>query len=236
MSLALLLSVAGIILWGFAFLYLRSYIKRRTGQERILSDFRDEVDKMIADIDAATDRDITLVEERVKALRKLLEDADKRIAVYKTELERRNSQESAYAELGRRYIVKNDAPPVKTGHAGAFADVSEPADNGAGAQSELGFGAGTAAPGTEAAPDGIAPGPAAAGGSPETPAGPGLKPRFIRSSVQIEPKPPSFAERVNELARAGFSSDLIANRLGATVAEVDLVIALSGNAAGLQDE
>jgi len=52
-------------------------------------------------------------------------------------------------------------------------------------------------------------------------------PRFVRAPVPIEPKAPAFAERVSELARAGFSADLIAKRLNATVAEVDLAMALS---------
>ena len=47
-----------------------------------------------------------------------------------------------------------------------------------------------------------------------------------RSARPLAPKPLPFAERVAELYRAGFSSNLIASRLGATITEVELAIAL----------
>ncbi len=181
------ISLAGLGLWAASFLYFRWYLKRRTGSERILEEFGDEVDKLIADIDAATDRDVALVEDRVKTLRSLLEDVDRRIAAFGKEVDRRSLEERAYAELGRR---KGQLPP--------------PADSAAPAM------AAAAAPAATAT------------------AAPAAAPRFVRSPVAIEPKAPAFAERVSELARAGFSADLIAKRLNATVAEVDLAIALAG--------
>jgi len=54
------------------------------------------------------------------------------------------------------------------------------------------------------------------------------RPRFTISAKPVEPKPAPFSERVLELHRAGFSEDLIAKRLGTTIGEVDLAIALSG--------
>jgi hypothetical protein len=55
---------------------------------------------LIAEIDAATDRDSLLVEERIKTLRNLLEDTDRRISVYMRELQRSRKGEAMYASLG----------------------------------------------------------------------------------------------------------------------------------------
>ncbi|WP_156789645.1 hypothetical protein [Gracilinema caldarium] len=77
-----------------------------------MAEFRDEVAHLISDIDAATDRDIALVEDRVKTLKSILEDTDKRILAYKKEINRRSMEEQAYAELGRRQgrTIQSDVP------------------------------------------------------------------------------------------------------------------------------
>ncbi|MDR0710277.1 MAG: hypothetical protein LBF77_09445, partial [Spirochaetaceae bacterium] len=85
MTTALILSAGSIILSGFTFVFFLNYLKRRTGRDRILSellaDLREEAAKIEREINAVTDRDVTLVEDRVKTLRALLEDTDRRIAV-----------------------------------------------------------------------------------------------------------------------------------------------------------
>jgi hypothetical protein len=181
MSLPLLFSSASLILCGFSFVFFRAYLRRRTGAERILGEFREEADKLIAEIDAITDRDAALVMERIKTLRALLEDVDRRIAVYTREINREKIQEATYVELGLKRSVLNP-PPSET-------------------------------------PE-ITPGPA---GEEDIREAPLKEPEPSRAP---EPVPPSFAEQVEELAGAGFSPELIASRLGTTLAEVDLAIAL----------
>lgn len=187
MVLSLIFSAASLIICACCFVFVRIYLGRRTGSDRFAAE-REEAGKLIAEIDAITDRDITLVEARIKSLRALLEEADRRITVYAKELDRRRSQEAAYAELGRKRNI-----PLP----------------------------GRAVPGTDA--------------SEKTPPQEarviefkGDLPPAERPPVrEAETKGPPFSERVTELAKAGFSSDLIAARLGAPRAEVDLVIALS---------
>jgi hypothetical protein len=101
---ALVSSLMSLALCVFSLFYFRSYLMRRTGPERILAEFREEVNKLIADIDAATDRDALLLEERIKNLKSILADVDKRIGVYVRELDRRRFQEQTYTELGRRRV------------------------------------------------------------------------------------------------------------------------------------
>jgi hypothetical protein len=114
MNLSLFISLSCLILCAGFFVYCRSYLKRRTGQERILAEFRDEVNGILAEIDEKTDRDALLVEERIKRLKAVLEDTDKRIALYVRELDRRGREERAYAELGKnrlRFIDADRGPP-----------------------------------------------------------------------------------------------------------------------------
>jgi hypothetical protein len=212
MDLPLLFSLASLIICGFSFVFFRAYLRRRTGPERILAEFREEADKLIAEIDAITDRDAGLVAERIKTLRELLEDVDRRIAVYTREVTRGKNQEAAYAELGLKRPVLN-ARETRPGELKPFLPEKT--------ETESALSPKTAEPReipgqNPEAPETIGDGSLKSQGGP----------RFIRSPKVIEPKPPSFAEQVEKLAKAGFSAELIASRLGTTLAEVDLAIAL----------
>ncbi|GHT79830.1 hypothetical protein FACS1894130_09770 [Spirochaetia bacterium] len=270
MTIALIFSAASLVVSGFSFLFFFRYLKRRTGQERILAEFRDEVDKLLLQIDEVTDRDLTLVEERNKILRTLLEDTDRRIAVYAREVDRRRSQEEAFAaydrvspsasRFGGGYTRQGTpltgeplparseaAEPVLTGSAEATSGVERavpveqvalsglpPPETGTSGP----FGAEHAVPAESAttAASTITEPPASGAQNPrflaEFPARQGQFPRIVRSSRPIEPKPLPFAERVNELYRAGFSANLIAAQLGVTIAAVELAIALGGRNGG----
>lgn len=245
MEPAVFFSVAGLVFWALSFLYFRSYLKDRTGKDRLLAEFADEIDKMISEIDAATDRDVALVEERIRSLRALLEETDKRIGAYRREIDRRVSEERAYGELGRR----RNRPYQDQG--GEFRPSSGEVHGAQGVLS-LGIGEGPAPEpesGLSVAERGMpVAAPPIGGPQPLYTAAPQAAPlqaappisvppaseeaRFVTSEKPIEPKPRSFADRVAELHRAGFSSDLIAKRLGATVAEVDLAVALASRMEG----
>ncbi|MDR0301463.1 MAG: hypothetical protein LBI04_04020 [Treponema sp.] len=81
--------------------YVKWYIKRRTSASERLDEIRTEVYKLEADINAVTDRDLTLVEDRIKQLKEILDDTDKRIKVYVQELDRSRTGEALYTSLGR---------------------------------------------------------------------------------------------------------------------------------------
>jgi hypothetical protein len=109
MTLPVIFSAASLCLCGFFFVYFQSYLRKKTGSREILEDYREEVNKLIVEIDAATERDVYLVEERIKSLKKTLEEVDKKIEVYAREFERRRSTETVYNSLGRN--AKPAAPP-----------------------------------------------------------------------------------------------------------------------------
>jgi len=85
----------------FIFFYFKWYIKRRTSASELLEEYRTEVYRLIAEIDAATDRDSQLVEDRIKKLKSVLEETDKRLSVYTRELDRSRAGEVLYTSLGR---------------------------------------------------------------------------------------------------------------------------------------
>lgn len=108
MYIAIVLSSASLLSCICFFLYCRHYIKSRTG-EHLLAEYREEVQKLIAELDAATDRDERLVTERITGLKTLMEKVDKRLRVLIGEEERRRVHAETYAELGRRRPVSPSA-------------------------------------------------------------------------------------------------------------------------------
>jgi len=113
MNITIIISVCCLVFCCFVFFYVKWYIKRRTSADIILAEYRSEVYRLIAEIDAATDRDSRLVEERIKSLKSLLDDTDKRIAVYMRELERSRSGEALYTSLGRGIRAALNTPPAE---------------------------------------------------------------------------------------------------------------------------
>jgi len=106
-TLLFLFSVTALIISGFSFFYFKSYLKRRTSQERILSEFQEEVNFILKSINETTERDITLIEGRERDLKNLLEEIDKRMKIYLREMDRARKAEEAYQELGKNRYRMN---------------------------------------------------------------------------------------------------------------------------------
>ncbi|MDR0399679.1 MAG: hypothetical protein LBH51_01885 [Treponema sp.] len=169
MALQVIFSGASLVLCAFFFIYFHLYIRRRTGRDGVLAACQEEVNRLVAEIDRATDRDAQLVEERIAALRKILEDADRRIALLSRDLDRRRPGTELYTALASRRPGSASPPPA------------EP----------------------PAAPSDTAP--------------PRNEPPPVRP----------LTERVQELSRQGLAAPLIAARLGVSISEVELALAVS---------
>jgi hypothetical protein len=230
-----LLSVLSFVISVFSFFFFRSYLRRRTGAERIMAEFREEFDGMITELNEVTVRDETLVEERVKTLRALLEDTDRRIATYVRERERRDTEAVVFDDYSRGAGAGRGAEPA--GYAALGNRLRSPFTSGVEETGkdapavylspELfgGNGPGAGNPAVETAQNNAEPAPPPQNKEP-------AYPRIQRAARQIPPKPKPFAEQAVELHRAGFSAGLIASKLGATVTEVELAIALAGQGSG----
>jgi hypothetical protein len=113
MNVPFILSAASLCIVVISFFFCRWYIARKTAASELLADYRTEVYRLIAEIDAAADRDSLLVEERIKTLNKLMDDTDRRISVYMRELQRSRDGEAMYTSLGRgiRAALDSRTPP-----------------------------------------------------------------------------------------------------------------------------
>lgn len=112
MDIALIISIFTLAFCFFGFFYVKWYIKRSSSVEQLLAEYRSEVNRLNAQIDATTDRDLRLIEERIKTLKPLLEETDKRVSVYVRELERSRSGEALYTSLGRGIRAALNPPPL----------------------------------------------------------------------------------------------------------------------------
>jgi hypothetical protein len=200
LALQVIFSGASLVLCAFFFVYFHLYIKRRTGREGILAGCREEVNRLIAEIDRATDRDAQLVEERIASLRKVLEEADRRIALLSRDMDRHRTGKELYTALGKAVAVP---PAVPAGGAASSAGlppaVPSPAES--------------SPPPVLGALTGAAASSAPVQGSP--------------AKGSIPPPVRPLTERAAELFRQGFSPELIASRLGVSLSEVELALAVS---------
>jgi len=120
MNISIIISITCALFCVFIFFYFKWYIKRRTSDSKLLDEYRTEVNRLIVEVNAATDRDMQLVEDRIKKLKTILDDTDKRISVYIRELEKSRTGEALYTSLGRgiraalNTQVEPSPPPEKT--------------------------------------------------------------------------------------------------------------------------
>ena len=223
---ALLVSIASFLISVFSLFYFKSYLKRRTGQERILSELRDEVNKILKSIDETTDRDISLIEEREKNLKLLLEDIEKRLKVYIREMEKRRESEDAYAALSRA------VPPVMPDIKEAVSVSSGPLPPGQDDRTyhELGKNRYRMSGQLPSQTDNSAPMETAKNSPGTKPEDsfplPNFKVKPEEASVQQPGETPAVGARIRELMKAGFASSVIASRLGISIAEVEFAAAL----------
>lgn len=227
--LPLLLSVSAFLISAVSFFFFRAYLKRRTGQERILAELREEVNNILKSINETVDRDISLIEEREKILKSLLTDIEKRVKVYIREMETRKEAESAYAALspkkssgGGPQAAEVDFSPHETGESLSVTH-DKPSETYAelgkkryhGRKQRL-----SSAP--ESAREREAP------ESPvkkEIPAG-NAAPALLSAAETPPLGTPPVGEQIHSLMRAGLPAPAIASRLGISIAEVEFAAAL----------
>jgi hypothetical protein len=213
-----------LLLWFFALLYLKAFVRRRTSPDHILSLLQEEVRQLEADIDEKTEQDLALLEDKIAALREICAEADRRVAVLSRELRRGSSVPPSGPLVSP--AVPPEAPIVVT--------LARPPDSAALPPPSAGTPAPAAAPAAPAQPPAVS-APAAPAPAPPAaaPAGPGSAPgpqgsvpglRITAAPIPI--KGPPLKDRIAELYRAGFAPALIAGRLGIPLGEVEVYIAM----------
>jgi hypothetical protein len=93
------LLIAGFFL---VYLILKSKLKKSIDPKAVLESIREEIDRIIVELNSTTDRNITLLEDRVQNLSDLLDQADKKISILKREIEKHEMSGKVYSELAEK--------------------------------------------------------------------------------------------------------------------------------------
>ena len=209
--ITLAVDVGGLLLiYGI----LSGRVRRATSAATQVSEVREEIDRLVVELNQTADRNIALIEDRIASLNDLAAVADKRIGLLRREIEKHDVGAQLYTRLGDARSSRSSiaAPSVSPP---AAASSAEPPASAPPAQ-----------------PPAVAPAP-------------GAPPRAVRATSPQTEEPvepptgalpielsarslgePDLRQRVLMLHRAGFSSALIATRVGAPRGEVELIIAL----------
>jgi hypothetical protein len=92
------LAIAGYFI---VYLILKAKLRTYVDPKAILESIREEIDRIIVELNSTTDRNITLLEDKVQSLTTLLEQADRKIGILRREIEKHEMGTKVYSELAR---------------------------------------------------------------------------------------------------------------------------------------
>ena len=99
---ALVLLIINLVVLFAAFIRL----KDRFSSARILGDIRSEIDRLILDLGRETDRDVAILEDRIRGLRELMDEADRRILL----ADREESKRKTLPEIPAPEVTPEQTP------------------------------------------------------------------------------------------------------------------------------
>ena len=205
--ITLVVDLGGLIL---VYLLLRDRVRRAASAEARIGEIREEVSRLLVELNQATDRNVALMEDRIAVLNDAISTADKKIGLLRRETEKHDVGSRIYSRLAEGKTPRS-------------AGMQEPGEARAP----------RAAPTPRAPPLAVelSERPAVTGRL-ETPAGLRGAPAAEAEEAEAAAAAPApgragdVRQRVMMLFRAGFSPSLIASRVGAPVGEVELIISL----------
>jgi len=113
MQLFFLLTAALLLGWVAQYLILKRKIDKIANTDSQLEEVREEVARVIIELNQTTERNIALIEDRISRLVELLSTADKKIGLLKRESEKHEVSQRVYSELSAKPVVnvpKNSSP------------------------------------------------------------------------------------------------------------------------------
>lgn len=104
-----------LIAGGYVLVYLllKKKIAKSLDAAAILDQVRDEVGRIVVELNQTTNRNITLIEDRINALSELLSKADKKIALIRREAEKQEIGARLYSELAAKRQETPKAEPAQ---------------------------------------------------------------------------------------------------------------------------
>ncbi len=188
------------------YLLLKERIRRTASAAAQLQEVREEVNRLVVELNQTTDRNIALIEDRISSLTELLYKSDKKVTLLRRETEKHEVGSMVYSRIA-------EGRPARTGPTPLSEEVRAGVEGARIAEQARGQ-----EPAEPAAPETVPAFDAA--------------PRADTLKVELADAPAQktthqdLRERVVSLYRAGFSAALIASRVGAPLGEVELIIAL----------
>lgn len=204
-GLYLLLTLLLFLLFG---LWVRNLIVKRLASERILGDLGDEVQRLIADFNATSDHNISILEDRITQLRDMVTRADREIEELQDALERAEGVLERAAAAASESELSNPEAPATDVH-GAGGETRPPVEYPVAGELD--------------APRGLDTAPSA-----------GDSVVHLRLSDRHHDTPPDATERLSArdhvllLHAQGLSPEIVAQRVGMAIGEVELIISLAG--------
>jgi hypothetical protein len=206
---SLVVDIGGLLL---VYVLLRDRVRRATSAEAQIAEIRDEVSRLVVELNQTTDRNIALVEDRISSLNEQLAVADKKIGLLRREIEKHDVGTQVYNRLGETRPRAPAAPPLAV-------ELSE---------KPVGDGEERRAGGPQWQQPAEGPAPAATGRE-----APGRQEPFVSAAgsrraetTGRREEATDLRDRVMLLFRAGFAPSLIASRVGVPLGEVELIISL----------
>ncbi|MBN1698320.1 MAG: hypothetical protein JW881_12470 [Spirochaetales bacterium] len=102
--------ITGLFAAGFfiVYLFLKRTIKKLVNPQKLIDNIHSEVNKIMAELNNITERNITLIEQRVRELSALLEKADKKILMLQRESEK-YSMSKNYSDIIKKTQQQGEA-------------------------------------------------------------------------------------------------------------------------------
>ena len=196
--IAVLLFILNLVLMPIFYARLKTVFS----PQKILANLKTEVDNLVADIGRETDRDVAILENRIVALRTLIDEADRRVGLARRETEKQ-SREALILDA----LSETSPKPAVTEVSPGYSDFRKPDK-----------------PNFDKFPETGAPEPAISAPEPAISAVHVYnRNSFVRRPVPIQPSVPVH-EKVIDLARKGLSAEFIASTLSLSQGEVELII------------
>ena len=101
--LSIIIFVINLILWIILF---RKF-KKQFSSDAILENIRLEIDKLLTEINRETDRDLTLVDGKIAELKKVMEDAERRINLAIAEENKKQNEKKVLSSIKNRRVGVN---------------------------------------------------------------------------------------------------------------------------------
>lgn len=214
MNTLIALSLTVLLVNFAAMVIFYRFLRSRFSPKRVLGDLRSEVDKLIVDLGREADRDVALLESRVKNLRSLIDEADRRILVADRETARKERERAALSVQDPPSApIERETPPVPQEKTASESRARNRTIEAESKPAATGF------------PEEPASAPSR---SDREPVMIYTRPLIKRSETPIEPVVP-VRERVLDMARKGFAAPMIAQTLSLPLGEVELILDMNSS-------